>query len=250
MTRHLSKGGAYNVLNIIDKGLNCKSLEDFKHHLLSPLRELIGTEIGLSLWGNPADNIVEGAINLDFPEEYIQIYRQHFLEDPAFRLWLSNQRPFIFSKRYCSNPKGELKTHLNCIATNFDFKTRKGIFHGVIEKGLQFGSCFTFSRPTERLGKKHSYILELLVPHLHQALIRVLNRNEMPFQDNGTPLTKRELEVLRWTKDGKTGWEISAIMNISENTVRFHIKNILKKLDAVNKTHAVAKAIECKWINL
>ncbi|NOZ25563.1 MAG: hypothetical protein GXO94_05680, partial [Nitrospirae bacterium] len=225
--------------------------EDFKKRLLLPVRELIGTEIGLSIWSNPFDNSTDGVINLGFPEEYVQIYRHHFFEDPVFGIWLLKQKPFIFSKKYCANPKRLLKSHLNCIAINFDFQTRRGIFHGLAEIGSRFGSYFTFSRPNERLGRRHAYIMELLIPHLHHALVRVLKMNEKPARVNeGSSLTKRELEVLRWTREGKTGWEISVIMKISENTVRFHIKNILTKLNAVNKTHAVAKAIEYGWIDL
>lgn len=57
-----------------------------------------------------------------------------------------------------------------------------------------------------------------------------------------SPLTAREVEVLRWTADGKTSGEIADIMNITEHTVNFHIKNSLVKLDASNKTAAVVKA--------
>ena len=56
-------------------------------------------------------------------------------------------------------------------------------------------------------------------------------------------LSKREKEVLRWIAEGKTAWEISVILNISERTVSFHTSNILAKLNAVNKTHAVALAV-------
>lgn len=251
MKHYLSNSQANFIFDIMNNGLTCTSEEDFKINLLSPLRELIGTEIVLSMWGKPSASKIEGVMNLDFPEEYVQIYRQHFFEDPAFKLWLLNQKPFLFTKRYCNNPKGPLKAHLNCIATNFDFKTKRGVFHGFVEKGLQFGSHYTFSRPNEQLGKRHTFILELLIPHLHQALVRTLRKNGNPFHKNsGFPLTKRELEILQWIKEGKTGWEISVITKISENTVRFHIKNILKKLDAVNKTHAVAKAIEYRLIAL
>ncbi len=41
---------------------------------------------------------------------------------------------------------------------------------------------------------------------------------------------------------GKSSWEISVILNISERTVNFHIYNIMQKLEAVNRTHAVAVA--------
>lgn len=53
-------------------------------------------------------------------------------------------------------------------------------------------------------------------------------------------LTEREKEVLRWLAHGKSNWEVSVILKISERTVRFHINNIMKKLDAVNRTHAMA----------
>jgi DNA-binding CsgD family transcriptional regulator len=62
-------------------------------------------------------------------------------------------------------------------------------------------------------------------------------------------LSEREREVLRWTSEGKSSWDISMILNISERTVKFHIMNIKKKLDAVNRAHAVAKALRMKIIS-
>lgn len=55
-------------------------------------------------------------------------------------------------------------------------------------------------------------------------------------------LSNREIEVLRWTADGKTSGEISCILNIAERTVNFHINNAVAKLNAANKTSAVIKA--------
>jgi LuxR family transcriptional regulator len=55
-------------------------------------------------------------------------------------------------------------------------------------------------------------------------------------------LTEREVEVLKWTADGKTSGEISDILSISENTINFHVKNAIVKLGVVNKTAAVVRA--------
>lgn len=55
-------------------------------------------------------------------------------------------------------------------------------------------------------------------------------------------LTTREVEVLRWTGDGKSASDIAALMRISENTVTFHIKNATNKLVCSNKAGAVVKA--------
>ena len=57
-------------------------------------------------------------------------------------------------------------------------------------------------------------------------------------------LSAREKEVLRWLCDGKSNWEIGRILGLSPYTVKNHVSNILKKLGANNRRHAVIKAIE------
>jgi DNA-binding CsgD family transcriptional regulator len=55
-------------------------------------------------------------------------------------------------------------------------------------------------------------------------------------------LTPREIEVLQWTADGKTSSEVADILNVSTDTVNFHIKNAILKLQVANKAAAVARA--------
>lgn len=57
-------------------------------------------------------------------------------------------------------------------------------------------------------------------------------------------ITSREREVLLWIREGKSTWDISHILGISERTVKFHARNITQKLDATNRAHAVAIAIK------
>ena len=56
-------------------------------------------------------------------------------------------------------------------------------------------------------------------------------------------LTPREIEVLRWTMEGKTMWEVAAIIEISERTANLHLQIAMKKLEAANKHAAVLKAL-------
>ena len=65
-----------------------------------------------------------------------------------------------------------------------------------------------------------------------------------PSKTLNSTLTQREQEILRWLKEGKSSWDIGKILNISERTVKFHVTNALVKLNAVNRTHAVAIAME------
>ncbi len=56
-------------------------------------------------------------------------------------------------------------------------------------------------------------------------------------------LTDREVEVLRLVTDGLRNKEIGAALGISENTVKFHLRNILEKLHAESRTELAARAV-------
>ncbi len=56
-------------------------------------------------------------------------------------------------------------------------------------------------------------------------------------------LTDREIDCLNWTAAGKTSAEIAEILALSEHTVNHYLNRATKKLDTVNRTQAVAKAL-------
>ena len=57
-----------------------------------------------------------------------------------------------------------------------------------------------------------------------------------------TELSPREIEVLRWTAEGKTAADIAEFMHLSERTVNFHVNSAVEKLGANNKTSAAVRA--------
>jgi DNA-binding NarL/FixJ family response regulator len=63
-------------------------------------------------------------------------------------------------------------------------------------------------------------------------------------------LSKREIQVLKWTAIGKTSWEISSILEISERTVNFHLGNITNKLGVSGRRAACSLAIAKGLISL
>ena len=56
-------------------------------------------------------------------------------------------------------------------------------------------------------------------------------------------LTEREVQCLSWTAAGKTSLEIAEILGLSEHTVNHYLNQVTRKLEAVNRTQAVVKAI-------
>ena len=63
-------------------------------------------------------------------------------------------------------------------------------------------------------------------------------------------LSEREIEVLRGVARGRSNKIIAAELSITEHTVKNHLKNILSKLDADDRTHAVTIALKRGYIDL
>lgn len=97
-----------------------------------------------------------------------------------------------------------------------------------LERPLNRNEVASKSQDLQRLAQLAHVVLGRLVCHrLAQAL---------------PALTGREVEVLQWTADGKSAQDIAEILALSKNTVDFHIKNSVQKLNAPNKTAAVMRA--------
>ncbi len=89
--------------------------------------------------------------------------------------------------------------------------------------------------------RAHEEKLYWLAQSMHLGISRIVYERETP--EAATQLSQRETEVLRWTAEGKTSFEISLILNISERTVNFHIANTMQKLNATNKIAATIRAL-------
>jgi two-component system, NarL family, response regulator LiaR len=72
------------------------------------------------------------------------------------------------------------------------------------------------------------------------ALVDILNAPPPPGHD----LSEREIEVLRLMVTGLSNEQIADRLFISRNTVRHHVRNILGKLGAANRTEAVGLAVQ------
>lgn len=62
-------------------------------------------------------------------------------------------------------------------------------------------------------------------------------------------ISARERECLNWAARGKTSWEISQILGVTESTIIYHLRNATRKLNAANRLHAVAKALKASIID-
>lgn len=69
------------------------------------------------------------------------------------------------------------------------------------------------------------------------------NRLQAPESLSSVPLSDRERDVLAWAGRGKTVLETAEILGLSEETIKSHLRNSMRKLGAANKTHAAVRAL-------
>ena len=92
----------------------------------------------------------------------------------------------------------------------------------------------------DEFSKKAANVL-WLCNQLHGAMLeRFQPRHQVRFP--GPRLSTREIEVLKWTAEGKTASDIGTILNLTTRTANFHISSAIKKIGANNKTSAVVIA--------
>lgn len=186
----------------------------------------------------PASNPKTIILN-NYPAAWQERYaNQNYLKiDPTVRYASRTQTPLIWDEKVFISTPG-----LWSEAQSFGLKV------GWAQSNLSpvgVGGMLTLSRSdeiltqSELLNKENK--LRWLVAISHLCLSRVF-MGKLAHQVQ-SPLTKREVEVLKWTADGKTSGEISDILGVSGNTVNFHIKNSIEKLQTSNKTAAVVRAV-------
>lgn len=91
-----------------------------------------------------------------------------------------------------------------------------------------------------RAGELHTLALRFVATHSDLAARRIPTAP--------APLTRREIQCLKWAAMGKTDADISEIMHISLPTVRFHMTNAARKLNVIGRPQAIYKAATLGYV--
>lgn len=118
------------------------------------------------------------------------------------------------------------------------FKMARVAFFPVSEPSGERGVMSYYgSRPL--LDDQEMLELFMISAHVYDRLHEIGRKDVR----TGDELTDREIDCLNWTAAGKTSAEISEILGLSEHTVNHYLNRATRKLDTVNRTQAVARAL-------
>lgn len=107
------------------------------------------------------------------------------------------------------------------------------------------GGAFVFVLHAARGFEEIELADSMTVIHglLANPLARLCGVDEETSAEPHHALSARERECLSWTAEGKTSEEIAIILELSVHTVNHYLTSAARKLNAVNRLHAVARAI-------
>lgn len=193
--------------------------------------------------GNPAPMVAH-----NLPAAWVDYYFEHDYQtiDPVVLLAPDFERPFLWSS--LDGPYKLVRAQTKLLRQAGEAGLKDGV--GVPLHGARGNVCLvTFAagdghpNPGAELSK-----LDVLAAQFHAAYSAVgRSENDSRY---AALLTMRERECLKWVAKGKSSWDVGRILCISENTVNFHLKSALDKLDANTRTLAVVKAIRYGLIAL
>lgn len=181
----------------------------------------------------------------NYPKAWQERYQKagYLAIDPSVRHGSLSQRPLLWTDDVFASSK-------EFWAEAREQGLRVGWAQSSLD-GFGIGGMLTLSRSGDpltanELASKESE-MRWLVQAAHLAMSRLLKPKYVVQPD--AALTAREIEVLKWSADGKTAAEIGDILSISIPTVNFHIKNAVQKMKAANKTAAVVQALMAGLLN-
>ena len=244
LSSFLSGRDAVTLLELIHSSLTCDSEADF-NALFPKLQELFSFDYVGTLLGRHDEGsglVIAHGINISFPDEWLSEYlaNNYFHQDVITVDTFRTCKPQHWSYE---TPRSEDVVAKRIKTLNMDLGIKEAYSHGSAPgaKG-QNGSMFCFASPTMKNDMRTAVILEVVVPHLHFVFNNIFNKMQSKSNSISVTLTIREKEVLNWLKQGKSSWDMSIILDISERTVNYHVYNIMQKLGAINRPQAVAIA--------
>ena len=191
---------------------------------------------------NPAERFEKTVMLKHWSADWFDVYtsRQFVLDDPVVRMCRATTTPFEWSEAPFDAEREPRALEL--MRTAHDFGLRRGFSIPVHSlNGLE--ACFSVSGVRPEFDGGARAALHLIALYAFERVRRLAMPRPRP-----NPLTVRETEVLTWAAAGKSHGDIAAILGVTERTVTAHMVNATDKLGASNRTHAVVRAMQARYI--
>ncbi|CAN7221175.1 helix-turn-helix transcriptional regulator [Mesorhizobium caraganae] len=196
--------------------------------------------------GTPRGQQKDHVLLCDWPVEWLERYvaRNYVDHDPVVSHMKELQAPFQW--REASRGIRVDRSSGEVMGDAREFKLRDGLAFPLVTLEGQIVMVSLGGEAVELSGAEFGLVSLVSTYAVGRAMqLHTMAANTIDHIE----LTPRERECLKWAAVGKSEWEISQILGISEHTSEKHLLNAKSKLGAVNRVQAVAEAIRRGYIS-
>lgn len=239
------------VFSVIQRSYTIDKHIDFFLWLQSSVIEILPHDMLLASWGDFEKKDKQSKLNYDVASNVSNVSTKIIFdasaEIDAFMLylhqgWLKNNRRWF------------TLNHLNQLDFDHQFKasflSKLNQFNSLLVYGVSDvrgnNECLYVFFSKQDVFEVQDSVMGLIMPHIDNVLRKIQHLEPIANVDESVAttscfgLTARELEIIHWVKSGKTNHEIGMILQISQNTVKSHLKRIFHKLNVSRRAQAVA----------
>ena len=187
------------------------------------------------------------AVLLNYPDDWQQHYfaQQYQAVDPVVTMTPMLPKPFSWSALLSRAPVSAKQRRIFEEAKDAGLHGGLSVpLHGPWGRTAVMSFAASVPQEAERAQVQQLY---LMAQQFHIVMADFTAAKEVELAHK---LSLRERDCLGWSAQGKSSWDISTILGISENTVNFHLKNAMRKLGASSRVVAAIKAMRLGLIDL
>lgn len=238
---------SHPLYNLIQRSFSIDRHIDLFLWMQDSVRECLPHDVMIASWGNFDTCKLNYDVISSIPEVRTQkvIGARENVDNLMCKLyhrWMESGEKWFTINHFdpTSNTTGDSECFLDKLVN-----MRSILVYGIRDQRGRDDCLYVFFDGAEEFPVRHS-VLGMLMPHIDSALRRVECLVNIPFSQESIvnpllgQLSEREQQILKWVKMGKTNYEIGLILEISQNTVKNHLKRIFGKLNVTSRVQAIA----------
>jgi len=223
------------LISIIEDLMVVQNSSDLSEVIGRDIRKIIPHEIAIFALGDMRLKSGDYALNMGYPSGFLQEIistqsgRQMIISPVVDAAINSDIGVIEVSDTLSFDPDYEQWTE-----AAMKYQIHDMVASAKIHSDSNLCSYLCFTNQNKYRDQKHHKLIKILEPFLDSALVRVAHSDKSydPFN-----ITNRERTILRFLVNGDSNKEISALLHISQQTVKHHVSHIMSKLRAKNRMH-------------
>lgn len=239
------------IFSVIQSSYSIENHLEYFNWLQNDVNEFLPHDVLIACWGDFDRRSINNKLNYDVASNLSDLNTQTIFDSyvpydecllDLYQLWIDNNCCWYVLNSVDLND-AQIQCKVSFLSKHDELNSL--MVYGVSDvRGSNVCIYVFFSK--ENTFDVPDSVMGLIMPHIDNVLRKIQHLeqlnvlSESTITIGGTGLSVRELEIVHWIKTGKTNQEIASILDISQNTVKSHLKRVFQKMNVTRRAQAVA----------